>query len=156
MEELTLKPVTETNWRAITELKPLSHQMEWINTNAESLLEAVYEPRFNWSVYGLYADSYPIGFAMIGAYNEERKYIWLDRFMIDGQFQGRGYGKKFLAKILTFIQSNWIVDDIVLSIEKDNQVAKIFYEKFGFKNTGRIDEENGEWIMVLKTAGNKI
>lgn len=155
MEELTIRPVTDANWRAIVELRPLPHQSDWISSNAESLLEAIYEPKFNWLVYGLYADAYPIGFAMIGAYNEERKYIWLDRFMIDGQFQGRGYGKKFLGKILEFIESHWTVNDIVLSIEKDNHDAKILYEKFGFKDTGRIDEENGEQIMVLNVTENK-
>lgn len=155
MDQLYIRTVTEENWRAIVELQPFEHQKEFISSNAESLLEAFYETRFNWSVYGLYVENYPIGFAMIGAYNEEKGYIWLDRFMLDAQFQGQGYGKKFLRIVLKFICSNWKVKDIVLSINQNNKTAKTLYEKFGFKDTGRIDEDNGEQIMVLNVIESK-
>lgn len=149
MEGLNIRPVTEDNWRAIVELKPLTDQKKYITSNAESLLESFYETRYNWSVFGLFKEEYPIGFAMIGAFNAEKEYIWLDRFMIDGQFQGKGYGKKFLQLIVDYIQSKWQVKDIVLSIVKENNQAKKLYETIGFIDTGRIDEENGELVMVL-------
>lgn len=149
MEGLNIRPVTEDNWRAIVELKPLTDQKKYITSNAESLLESFYETRYNWSVFGLFKEEYPIGFTMIGAFNAEKEYIWLDRFMIDGQFQGKGYGKKFLQLIVDYIQLKWQVKDIVLSIVKENNQAKKLYETIGFIDTGRIDEENGELIMVL-------
>lgn len=149
MEGLNIRPVTKDNWRAIVELKPLTDQEKYITSNAESLLESFYETRYNWSVFGLFKEEYPIGFAMIGAFNAEKEYIWLDRFMIDGQFQGKGYGKKFLQLIVDYIQSKWQVKDIVLSIVKENNQAKKLYETIGFIDTGRIDEENGELVMVL-------
>lgn len=149
MEGLNIRPVTKDNWRAIVELKPLTDQEKYITSNAESLLESFYETRYNWSVFGLFKEEYPIGFAMIGAFNAEKEYIWLDRFMIDGQFQGKGYGKKFLQLIVDYIQLKWQVKDIVLSIVKENNQAKKLYETIGFIDTGRIDEENGELVMVL-------
>lgn len=149
MEGLNIRPVTKDNWRAIVELKPLTDQEKYITSNAESLLESFYETRYNWSVFGLFKEEYPIGFTMIGAFNAEKEYIWLDRFMIDGQFQGKGYGKKFLQLIVDYIQSKWQVKDIVLSIVKENNQAKKLYETIGFIDTGRIDEENGELVMVL-------
>ncbi|SFK16778.1 diamine N-acetyltransferase [Marinilactibacillus piezotolerans] len=149
MEGLNIRPVTEDNWRAIVELKPLTDQKKYITSNAESLLESFYETRYNWSVFGLFKEEYPIGFTMIGAFNAEKEYIWLDRFMIDGQFQGKGYGKKFLQLIVDYIQLKWQVKDIVLSIVKENNQAKKLYETIGFIDTGRIDEENGELVMVL-------
>ena len=149
MEELTIRTITDENWRAIVELKVKSNQYSFISPNAESMLETFYETRFNWTTYGLYAENLPVGFAMIGAYNEEHQYIWLDRFMIDAQSQGKGYGKMFLEKLIAFIRQNWSVKDIVLSINEQNLAAKRLYESFNFKETGRIDEENGEQIMVL-------
>ncbi|MFC6465115.1 GNAT family N-acetyltransferase [Marinilactibacillus sp. GCM10026970] len=149
MEELTIRTITEENWRAIVELKATPEQADFISPNAESMLEALYETRFNWTTYGLYTENLPIGFAMIGAYNKEHQYIWLDRFMIDAQSQGKGYGKMFLEKLIAFIRQNWPVKDIVLSINEENLAAKRLYETYNFKDTGRIDEENGERIMVL-------
>ncbi|MFL2072024.1 GNAT family N-acetyltransferase [Marinilactibacillus psychrotolerans] len=149
MEGLNIRPVTKDNWRAIVELKPLTDQEKYITSNAESLLESFYETRYNWSAFGLFKEEYPIGFTMIGAFNAEKEYIWLDRFMIDGQFQGKGYGKKFLQLIVDYIQLKWQVKDIVLSIVKENNQAKKLYETIGFIDTGRIDEENGELVMVL-------
>lgn len=149
MEAISIRTITEANWRAIVELKVQPNQIDYINSNAESMLEAFYETKFNWTTYGLYIENLPVGFAMIGAYNEEHQYIWLDRFMVDAQSQGKGYGKRFLEKLIAFIRQNWPVKDIVLSINEENLAAKRLYETFNFKETGRIDEENGERIMVL-------
>ncbi|WP_080146775.1 GNAT family N-acetyltransferase [Marinilactibacillus piezotolerans] len=150
MDTLSIRPVTEDNWRAIAELKPHPHQASFVAPNTESMLEAVYETRFAWSTYGLYVDAYPVGFAMIGAFHQEKGYIWLDRYMIDSQHQGKGYGSLFLTKILNYIQQNWPVKDIVLSIEPENQQAEQLYKKAGFTKTGIIDEDNGEHVMVYK------
>ncbi|WP_244244562.1 GNAT family N-acetyltransferase [Marinilactibacillus kalidii] len=149
MEKLTIRTITDDNWRAIVTLTVKPTQAAFISPNAESMLESFYEERYNWHIYGLYVDNLPVGFAMIGAYNVDYQYIWLDRFMIDATSQGKEYGKKFLEKLIVFIRKNWTVKDIVLSINLQNLAAKQLYESFGFKDTGRIDEENGESIFVL-------
>ncbi|GAA4071374.1 GNAT family N-acetyltransferase [Amphibacillus indicireducens] len=100
--------------------------------------------------YALYSDETLIGFAMIGAYNAEEKYIWLDRFMIDEIFQGKGHSKPLLNKLLMMIKEKWNPDIIVLSIDPTNEKALYLYEKIGFRINGMIDPNNGEKLMEYK------
>lgn len=88
-----------------------------------------------------------IGFAMIGAFRPEERYIWLDRFMIDVNYQGFGHSKPLLEKLLYFMKDNWPVDEIILSLEVDNTVAMNIYKQLGFQLNGMTDS-NGEKLMV--------
>ena len=142
-----IKKVNETNWRDICALKVASSQTEYIESNATSLLEAAYDEKFDWSPYALYFGETMIGFAMIGAFRHEERYIWLDRFMIDTNYQGLGYSKPLLKQLLHFIKDHWSVDEIVLSLEANNTVAMTIYKQIGFHLNGMTDS-NGEKLMV--------
>jgi len=71
------------------------------------------------------------------------------RFMIGEQYQGKGYGRKAMEKILEFLKSfpQGKVDSIYLSYEPTNEVAKKLYESLGFVETGHI--EDGEMVARL-------
>lgn len=85
---------------------------------------------------------------MIGAENKAERYVWLDRFMIDLDEQGKGIGSTFLQLAIEWMQDRFDVDDIVLSLHATNEPAKRFYAKGGFVDSGLIDEANGEEIWV--------
>lgn len=150
MNNYDIKPVEEHNWREVTKLKVSSAQTNYIESNDQSLLEAAYDKRHDWMPHALYYDEIMIGFAMIGAYNVEEKYIWLDRFMIDEHFQGKGHSKPLLHKLLLMIKKKWNPDTIVLSIDSTNENAYYLYEKIGFHINGIIDPNNGEKLMEYK------
>ncbi len=147
---LFLETITQENWRLVANLSVTKEQRGFIESNGDSLLEAAFDEKFNWMPLALYDEESLVGFAMIGDFNEDQKSIWLDRLMIDQHFQGKKYGKNFLKLILNFIKDNWSVETIILSAHKENQSIFSFYESFGFKNTHKIDQENGEIIMVLE------
>lgn len=147
MTKYQIKIVNETNWCNVCALKVAPSQLEYIDANSTSLLEAAYDTKFNWSPYALYFEETMIGFAMIGAFRPEERYIWLDRFMIDMNYQGLGHSKPLLEKLLHFIKDNWPVDEIVLSLEADNTVAMNIYKQLGFQLNGMTDS-NGEKLMV--------
>lgn len=147
---LFLETITQENWRLVANLSVTKEQRGFIESNGDSLLEAAFDKKFNWMPLALYDEESLVGFAMIGDFNEDQKSIWLDRLMIDQHFQGKKYGKNFLKLILNFIKDNWSVETIILSAHKENQSIFSFYESFGFKNTHKIDQENGEIIMVLE------
>jgi diamine N-acetyltransferase len=88
---------------------------------------------------------------MVGAENQSERYVWLDRFMIDQYEQGKGVGTKCLRMAVEFIQTQYDVDDIILSLHQENEAAKRFYAKNGFFDSGLIDEWNGEAIWVYHT-----
>ncbi|TVP88374.1 MAG: GNAT family N-acetyltransferase [Alkalicoccus sp.] len=152
MKKLAMHPVTAENWRQITALTPKENQENFIESNAVSILEAVYETEHDWHCFGLFAENEAAGFVMIGAENKEEGSVWLDRFMLDGKFQGTGLGSAFLKTAVDYIRRHYEAREIVLSVTEKNEAAKTFYEKNGFRNTGLIDPENGEEIFSLRLS----
>ena len=73
--------------------------------------------------------------------------MWLDRFLIDKRFQGRGYGKPTLKLLIERLVNEYNCTKIYLSIYDDNVNAIKLYEDLGFKFNGELDI-NGERVMV--------
>ncbi|GEN51460.1 GNAT family N-acetyltransferase [Alkalibacterium pelagium] len=147
---ISLVKVSEANWREVTELKVSDEQTVHIESNAQSLLEAAYDTSLDWHPYGIYSGDDLVGFAMIGAYNLEERYIWLDRLMLSYDVQGEGLGTEVMRVIVEYISENWDVSEIVLSVTPDNHVAIGFYEKVGFQWLDKTDPANGEQLMSMK------
>ena len=150
MDNLYIEPVTEKNWRVARDLSVAKNQTDFIESNAQSLLEAAYDKEFEWHPYILLVGAAPVGFAMIGGHSEERRSIWLDRFMIAEEYQGQRLGPKFLEYLKDFIFETWDVDQINLSFEPGNHHARKMYEKHGFEDTGHVDEVFNEIIYRYK------
>ena len=143
-----IRPVNASNWRAIIALKPKAHQEAFIEPNAVSILESFYDRSLKWSCYGLYEDGEPVGFMMAGAGSLYERYIWLDRFMLDGAYQGNGRGKAFLALIIRFLSAKCYVKTIKTSMKADNEPVKHLYASAGFVSTGTVDPEFDEEVWV--------
>ncbi len=83
--------------------------------------------------------------------------LWLDRFLIDSHYQGKGYGKAALQGILAFLASKYPKKKVYLSVIRENSTAIRLYQEFGFRFTGEKDI-HGEDVMVkdsisLRSAG---
>lgn len=142
---LCLKEVTIENWRAISLLSVFESQQTLIESNAFCLAESKFVQR--WRPVGIYDDKELIGFAMY-AYFEDEDRVWLDRFMIDRNYQGKGYGKYALKLLIKHIVVEYQCKKIYLSIFKNNPIAQGLYEKLGFQFNGELDT-GGELVMVL-------
>lgn len=151
VNEITIQPVYAVNREAVIALTVDEKQSRFIETNAESLREMIEDTKYNWQSFAFYEGERPVGFMMVGAENQSERYMWLDRFMIDQNEQGKGIGTKCLRMAVEFIQTQYDVDDIILSLHQENEVAKRFYAKNGFVDSGLIDEWNGEAIWVYHT-----
>ena len=149
--EITIQPVDAVNREAVIAMTVDEKQSRFIETNAESLREMIEDTKYNWQSFAFYEGERPVGFMMVGAENQSERYVWLDRFMIDQNEQGKGVGTKCLRMAVEFIQTLYDVDDIILSLHQENEAAKRFYAKNGFVDSGLIDESNGEAIWVYHT-----
>lgn len=143
--KLTIQPVNEKNWRQVVQLQVEPAQQDFIESNAQSLLEAAYDRSLHWHPLALYDESILVGFAMIGALQEKR--MWLDRIMIAQQFQGHGYGKQFIPLLLNHMQQTYDVEQVYLSAHEENKKIFAYYEKLGFIDSQKHDPANGERIM---------
>jgi diamine N-acetyltransferase len=92
---VSLREITASTVRAITNLAVAPDQQRFVASNAVSLAEALFSPEAWYRA--IYLSDDPVGFVML--YDEtlrtplpEIPQIALWRFMIDAQFQGRGVG----------------------------------------------------------------
>ena len=147
---ITLHPVDDTNRDAVLALsvredQPFVAPNDWSLKQAEETeakAPGVARP------FAIYADDKLVGFTMFAfdpsEEDEEDKY-WLWRFMIDQNEQGKGYGQGAMAEIIKYFRDNG-ADRLYLSTEPENEVGVHVYHKFGFKETGVIEE--GEAVMM--------
>ena len=61
--------------------------------------------------------------------------------MIDHRYQGKGYGKFALGKIIEEMKKLEECKDIYISFDPKNNIARKLYESFGFKDTGKVLEK---------------
>lgn len=145
---ITLKPVTQENWRMIISLGVIDEDQEYIESNSIILLESIYEPGCH--AFGIYSDETIVGFT---AYSSDTKKILINTFMIDKRFQGRGLGKEAFGQLLHHVKDRFEgVDTIELSC--GNPIALHLYRSFGFQ---MVDDRNDkecqdcqEFVMTLK------
>lgn len=76
--------------------------------------------------------------------------ILLRSFSTDNRFQGKGYAKKALQLVPTYIQENYSqVDTIVLAVNIENNHAQSLYLKSGYEDAGkRMIGRRGELIIL--------
>lgn len=139
------RDINKENWKEAVDLRVKDEQSDFIESNALSIAESKYVE--NWIVKGIYLEEELIGFTMYGYFDDDKR-VWLDRYMIDYKFQGKGYGKKGLLRLIEHIANEFKVKKIYLSIFENNKGALRLYEKIGFKFTGELDY-GGEKVMEL-------
>ncbi|WP_411168722.1 GNAT family N-acetyltransferase [Clostridium sp. MB05] len=111
---------------------------EFVASNAFSIAQSKIQK--GWTVKAIYNDDLIIGFTMYG-YCYEYDFYEICRFMIDHKYQGKGYGKISLGKIIDEMKKLKDCKDIYISFDPKNNIAKSLYESIGFKDTGRIIED---------------
>lgn len=147
--KLHFEPVTEENRKDVLKLSLGDGQEGYLEPILQCLKEAA--ERKNWRPVGIYDGGLLIGFAMYGMFRLEYfpvGKVWLDRFMIDAAYQGRGYGTAAVKGLIKRLYREYRRRHIYLSVIPGNDCAVKLYEKCGFRLTGKRDP-HGECIMVL-------
>ncbi len=141
---VTLQEVTDKTARKIMGLKVKAGQENFVAPNAVSIAQAHFEPKA-W-FRGIYADETPIGFAML--FDDPEKpmyYLW--RYMIDGRYQGMGFGEKAMTLVVDYVKTRPNATEMFLSYVPSAGSPRDFYAKCGFVDTGK--EHSGELEMRL-------
>lgn len=147
--ELSFVPVTNENRKEIEGLTLFENQADFIETVKECLLEA--DELEIWRPVGIFDSGILIGFAMYGEFNEAPfgRRIWLDRFLIGREHQGKGYGRQAAAALIKKLQTEYGCDEVFLSVYDTNKPAIKLYKGLGFRFNGEYDLK-GEKVMVCK------
>lgn len=133
-----LKEITKDNLDEVLRLSVAEHQKSFVSITADSLAQA-YVYRNTAFPFAIYADEKPVGFIMLGYY-ESRKQYTLWKFLIDKEYQGKGYGKEALKQGITYLKEQFDAKEIYTGVSLGNEAAKGLYKSMGFTETGLIEE----------------
>ena len=138
------------NWEDALKLSVHEAQKAFVPTVAESLAAAYIKP---WDEaldpYVIYVDDRLVGCFYVSYTPDSQDNYWIGGFMIDREFQGRGYGCASLKEILRFIPKvHPRCREVKLTVEKGNEIAQKLYRSLGFDDTGETNKYD-EIIYVL-------
>jgi diamine N-acetyltransferase len=152
--KISLRKINRSNLDQVINLNVKPKQRLLVAPNAKSIAQSHYT-RGTW-LRAIYLDNTPIGLVLLfdsslkfKTIKQKIPYISLWRFMVDGRYQGKGYGKKALELVIEYVKSRPNAKEISLTHEAARGNAGEFYKKLGFVHTGRIIENELEMKLKL-------
>ncbi|MBL5768044.1 GNAT family N-acetyltransferase [Heyndrickxia sporothermodurans] len=130
------KPVTRDNWEEALALKISDHQRDFVPTVAVSLAKVFIKPdgeNVEYLPFAIYDKDQMVGFIMHAYEETTTNMYWINGFFIDQAFQQKGYGKRAMIEMMTWIENRFPqCQEIRLTVHKNNIVARRLYEHLGF------------------------
>ncbi|TVX94421.1 GNAT family N-acetyltransferase [Paenibacillus agilis] len=160
---IELRKITGDNIDEVIELEVGEHQKDFIQTtNLRSIADAyvLNADGIPATPFAIYADEVVVGFLMYDYdtldhesfenevfYEKKSYFIW--HIMIDKSYQGKGYGRLALEKMLTDIETMPYgeAEYVALFYRTSNVKAKTLYASFGFVDTGIIQDDNSMFAI---------
>jgi diamine N-acetyltransferase len=150
-----IRPVTKDNWKELIRLKVREDQTHFVASNLYSIAESQfgdeYEGHWDLHPFGIYDGDTPVGFLMY-AYNFEhpKQQAFIQRLMVDDKYQGKGYGRFGMQKMLEAFRADERICEVGISYEPENEVARKLYASLGFVETGKMLGEEVEAVLRLR------
>lgn len=144
--------ITRANVAGVLDLAVTPTQNRFVAPNVRTLAEASVYPGETW-IRAIEADGKLAGLVAIYSVVEEGS-VFLWRFMVDARMQRRGIGEAALRAVIADVTKWAGVFALRLSFVEDPSGPERFYERVGFKRTGRMVE--GEVEMILNLPGKPV
>lgn len=123
-------------------------QRSMVADNAVSISQGHFS-QYAW-FRAIFAGKAPVGFLMLYDSAEEPDYfLW--RFMIAEPYQGRGYGRQAIDRLVDYVRTRPNARVLDVSCSQGPGSPEAFYKRLGFVPTG--DFLSGEVVMRLDLGG---
>lgn len=154
MSKITLKPITEKTFEPIAELDA-GDDGKYVANNAITLIQVLFKKDLK-NVRGIYLgtgkDAQPIGLVLV---HFMKKKLMIGRFMIDKNYQGKGYGKEAFSIGIKFFIKKYKPE--IIELDTRNTIAVKLYQKFGFVEYKREhNDKKGDKIFLRANAKDVI
>ena len=151
-----LQPVTIKNWQSLIKLKVREDQNGSVASNVYSIAQAQfgdeYEGHWDLHPFGIYEGDVPVGFLMYGLnFEHPTQQAFIQRLMVDEKFQGKGYGRFAMHKMIAIFRADERIREVGISYEPENEGARKLYASVGFVETGRMVEGEVEAVLNLRS-----
>lgn len=142
---IVFKDITMDNFQECLDLSVSEKQKGFVASNMYSLAEAkadgVSQP------YAVYNNTTMVGFVMYW-FDKENNKGWIDRVMVAEEYQGNGYGKAILKEVIKRLSNYSSCKVIRISTHYDNAIALTLYKQLGFKESGIIEDDEVEMLLI--------
>ena len=153
--DISLKEVTASTVRDVTNLCVAREQETYVASNAVSIAQAYFHREEAW-FRAVHAGEVLVGFVMLRdstsmtpAPQPANLALW--RLMIDHRFQGKGYGRKALELVVAHARTRPGIDALHTSYVEGPHGPRDFYLSFGFRHAGQT-KPSGEICLILDLA----
>lgn len=135
--------VTKDNWKELIRLKVRQDQTNFVASNLYSIAEAQFGDDYegHWDLYpsGIYDGNTAVGFLMYGLnFEHPKQQAFIMRLMVDESYQGKGFGRFGMQKMLEIFQADERIKAVGISYEPENEGARKLYASLGFVETGEL------------------
>ena len=137
---VNLIELNEENWPDFAGLSVDESQKTFLASNIGIIARGYVYRNSRAKVIGIVADGTPVGLAMVRDIDDEPACYELQQFMIDKNFQRKGYGLRALELILTALKAEQKYACVEVCVKKEDAQAIHVYEKAGFVDSGYIDD----------------
>jgi diamine N-acetyltransferase len=144
--------VTDADRAAVLALERAPGQERFLGSMASHFEDAAAEPEGKPRMWSVHDGDQLVGFVMISDNIEDPGddmlgpyYLW--RLLVDAKLQGRGYGAATLDAVVDYLRTRPGADVLWTSCGRGEGSPLPFYERYGFTQTGEVDE--GELVLRL-------
>ena len=144
-----LAEITEDNWLEAASLSVKEEQKGYLAPAIGILARGYVYRDCRAKVYVIEADGTAVGLALVREFDDEPLGYDLQQFMIDGRYQGRGFGSAGLALILDELRREARYDHVEVCVKKEDAEAVRLYEKHGFTDSSYVDEDAPDSVNMI-------
>jgi diamine N-acetyltransferase len=151
-----IRRVTKDNWKELIRLKVREDQTHFVASNLYSIAESQFGDEYegHWDLYpfGIYDDDgTPVGFLMYALNPDHPKQqAFIQRLMVDDSYQGKGYGRFGMQKMLEMFRADEQIKSVGISYEPENEPARKLYASLGFEETGEMVGDETLAVLQLR------
>ena len=154
---IELRPLDRSNFMAMLGLRVRPAQERFVASPAKSIAASYvreYGDNFEYAPMVICAGRNVVGYVTLMCDPKTDDDYWIDDIMIDASEQGRGYGTGAVVESVKWILVRYPrCRSVQLTCFRGNDVAAAVYRKVGFRESGRLNEFNGEPQYELVAAG---
>ena len=146
---MRLISITEDNWMEVASLSVKEEQKKYVAPAIGILARGYVYRDCNEKIYAFENDGVIVGTALVREFTDEPPGYDLQQFMIDKQYQRKGYGSQALQLILDELRKEGHYDHVELCVKKADAEAIRLYKKYGFVDSGYVDEDLPDSLNMI-------
>ena len=146
LTKITLKTVIEKIAIPIAKLDAGDNGV-YVANNSITIIQALFKKKLT-NIRAIYLEAEPIGLILV---HPSKKKLKIGRFMIDKNYQGKGYGKEAFRIGVKFFIKKYKPE--IIELDTRNTIAFKLYQKLGFVEYKREhNDKKGDKIFLRAKA----